>query len=429
VTKTCFLGFHNWKLKYVQKGSCDAREFCVRCGQARGAVLTKHRWQKKFTEVGKCEMQEICDRCGANRGPKVLNHEWGWKDKTSCLQKQICKRCGAEGGINEKLHTWEWHYSVPNAFIRNEVCKKCGAIGRTDDTGKQKWSCIYENIGRGQKYLQLQQAIRDLRLSKGIWSVDASESQWDRKGSLMNIVSRSDLSIHDLTLDFTNISISIVKVKSGYLFFYPDKISLIEDPFPINKPLLIKSSCSYCDFHAELTNSQFTETGDNFPGDAEVINNSWLYSRVDGGPDRRHINNRRIPTLNYGKIKLSMLSTTWIFLISNMVHARKFVTALSEYIGDWQSKEPPHTDDQNRSKRKQSHNTQAPPSANSNNSYEILGVKPGATIQEITVAYHKLARENHPDRVSGLDNEFKELAERRMKMINAAYDDLKRKYH
>jgi DnaJ-domain-containing protein 1 len=34
----------------------------------------------------------------------------------------------------------------------------------------------------------------------------------------------------------------------------------------------------------------------------------------------------------------------------------------------------------------------------------------------------------HPDRVSGLGPEFAEIAERKMKQINAAYEELQKKF-
>ncbi len=59
--------------------------------------------------------------------------------------------------------------------------------------------------------------------------------------------------------------------------------------------------------------------------------------------------------------------------------------------------------------------------------HEILGVAPDAPEGEIVAAYRKMARLYHPDRVSGLGPEFGELAERRMKEINAAYAELRAK--
>jgi preprotein translocase subunit Sec63 len=52
---------------------------------------------------------------------------------------------------------------------------------------------------------------------------------------------------------------------------------------------------------------------------------------------------------------------------------------------------------------------------------EVLGVDANASTEEITAAYRELATQYHPDKVASLADEFRELAERRMKEINAAY--------
>ena len=58
--------------------------------------------------------------------------------------------------------------------------------------------------------------------------------------------------------------------------------------------------------------------------------------------------------------------------------------------------------------------------------YDVLGVAPTATETEVTAAYRKLVHMYHPDKVAELAPEFREVAEQRMKEINAAYEDLKR---
>jgi DNA-binding beta-propeller fold protein YncE len=58
--------------------------------------------------------------------------------------------------------------------------------------------------------------------------------------------------------------------------------------------------------------------------------------------------------------------------------------------------------------------------------HEVLAVGADATLEEVTAAFRRLARQYHPDRVADLGPEFSELAERRMKEINAAYETLKR---
>ena len=54
--------------------------------------------------------------------------------------------------------------------------------------------------------------------------------------------------------------------------------------------------------------------------------------------------------------------------------------------------------------------------------YEVLGVKPSASTEEITKAYKELVVRYHPDRHQG--NDLEELAKEKMKKINEAYEVL-----
>ena len=56
------------------------------------------------------------------------------------------------------------------------------------------------------------------------------------------------------------------------------------------------------------------------------------------------------------------------------------------------------------------------------NPYEVLGLKPGATQDEIKSAYRKLIKQYHPDQFG--DNPLKNLAEEKMIEINEAYSQL-----
>ena len=56
--------------------------------------------------------------------------------------------------------------------------------------------------------------------------------------------------------------------------------------------------------------------------------------------------------------------------------------------------------------------------------YDVLQISSSATREEIVIAYRQMAKLYHPDKVASLANEFKELAESRMKEINLAYKTL-----
>lgn len=56
--------------------------------------------------------------------------------------------------------------------------------------------------------------------------------------------------------------------------------------------------------------------------------------------------------------------------------------------------------------------------------HEVLKVAPGASEDEVRAAYKRLSQMYHPDKVASLAPEYMEIAESRMKEINAAYEKL-----
>ncbi len=60
--------------------------------------------------------------------------------------------------------------------------------------------------------------------------------------------------------------------------------------------------------------------------------------------------------------------------------------------------------------------------------YEVLGLRPGADFAEIKKAYRTMSMQYHPDKVAHLGDEFKRVAEEKMKEINQAYQYLKSKF-
>ena len=61
-------------------------------------------------------------------------------------------------------------------------------------------------------------------------------------------------------------------------------------------------------------------------------------------------------------------------------------------------------------------------------SHEVLEVAPDASPEQIKAAWRKKIQLYHRDKVETLAPEFKELAERKSKELNAAYEDGKAKH-
>lgn len=75
-------------------------------------------------------------------------------------------------------------------------------------------------------------------------------------------------------------------------------------------------------------------------------------------------------------------------------------------------------------RRQQRH---ASDSASNDHYYAVLGLTSGASMDEIKKAYRKLSMKYHPDKVQHLGDEFQNVAEEKMKEINAAYEFFKKK--
>lgn len=65
-----------------------------------------------------------------------------------------------------------------------------------------------------------------------------------------------------------------------------------------------------------------------------------------------------------------------------------------------------------------------PSSEQRSDPYDVLGIRRGASMNEIKAAYRSKIREYHPDQVQRLGPELRDLAKRKTQEINRAYEQL-----
>jgi hypothetical protein len=133
--------------------------------------------------------------------------------------------------------------------------------------------------------------------SEKIWLVNTTDRHNDPKrnaGATSN-VSRSEENYHHLSfIDGIETNVFIPSI-GRRLYFFPD-VLLISKREEI-KPVF------YDKMEIILSTTQFSEQGE-IPSDSEEISSSWLYVNLDGSPDRRRKENRKIPIVKYGDIRI-----------------------------------------------------------------------------------------------------------------------------
>lgn len=201
-------------------------------------------------------------------------------------------------------------------------------------------------------------------------------------------------------------------------YFFPDRIFVEQDGR--------YGAVPYESLSVECFASRFIEDG-VVPRDAQVVGHTWKYVRRDGGPDRRFSNNRQLPIASYAHVEIRSQSGLNLHLqLSSIPFAEAFSQPFRRTGTQSSQRQNPRgsgSGPSSGSSRRKS--TSAEPHASIRSPYEILGVTNTATSAEISAAYKRMAQMYHPDKVATMALEFRELAERRMKEINTAYEALK----
>lgn len=282
--------------------------------------------------------------------------------------------------------------------------------------GERSTTLFYYLDSENEKaFSNVQEALAQLTVADRLWHVTSQNVHWDYKrnaGTNTSVVrSRIEIGSKEpshLRLDLT---INSINAKVFQLFFLPDHVWIFERGQ--------YQAISYDALQITTTTTQFVEN-ESVPRDANVIGSTWQYVNKNGSPDLRFKNNRQLPVVQYANVEISVASSWRITLmISSVIAAQRFAQAFLDH------KRPKSSENRSSGSgytKQDKKSPSSPKGPSAKTPYEVLGVSPGASDEELTSAYRRMAKQYHPDRVADLGPEFRQLAEERMKEINAAYE-------
>lgn len=162
------------------------------------------------------------------------------------------------------------------------------------------------------RFDHLVNAITGLQRTHGFWLITASGAiastyQFKVNAGASNLLRRMNATalLAGPRILITNVAVPTLTAGSLSVHFLPDRV-LIRDGRHI-------ADLAYQHLHVGVEHSRFIETGP-VPRDGTVVDSTWRYVNVKGGPDRRFKNNARLPILLYGRLILrshSGLNLVW----------------------------------------------------------------------------------------------------------------------
>jgi hypothetical protein len=288
--------------------------------------------------------------------------------------------------------------------------------------------------GPGRTFADLGSLVKTLGGAQQVWRVQTRQANhdWKRNAGASHLLNRSAASAGVASPPFirTNIEVTGINAGATQLYFMPDHLLVRQQGQ--------YGAVDYRTLQVTVHPTSFIEDG-RVPRDAEVIRHTWQYVNKKGGPDRRFKNNRQLPVMRYGEVQLTSPSGLNLVLhVSNAGVADSFargVTQLQQRALDYAHEAVRPAGPQAAAGQPRSGRPGAAPPAGRHGSapdrgrlaaLRMLQVPADAGAEEIREAYRRLVQTYHPDKVGHLAPEFREVAEKRMQEINAAYANLTR---
>jgi hypothetical protein len=257
-----------------------------------------------------------------------------------------------------------------------------------------------------QQFARKETALASLASCSRVWLLSTRSATSDRKrnAGAGTLISRKPVRIGALaTKGFkSSLAISSIEADQTTFHFLPDQILL----FSRNR----YTSIQYDQLSVDIEATRFIET-EAVPQDSQQIDTTWQYVNKGGEPDRRFNNNRQIPIVRYGELRLHNTAGLNVILqTSNVEKGQVFASTFSSSSNNG----PTSAHSSNR-------NLVDPVPPSLLECYATLGLTRPTTLELASAAHRQQAALYHPDKYEHLAPEMQKLASARMVDINAAY--------
>lgn len=305
-------------------------------------------------------------------------------------------------------------------------------VARNADRKRRTFTLPYnvEEI-TDHRWKKINEALLTLAKSQRLWLVNGiySEHNSKRNAGASQIVSRLAANVTESDPPFIATNIKPLCLTMGgqsngqSCYFLPDLILIYQSRK--------YSAVTYDKVRLESSITQFTEM-DTPPSDAKQLGQTWLNVNMDGSPDRRFKYNRQVPIFEYGVFKMELTNDLAFTLYVSSCERAELAVAKFQPNSHTTKQ---NSDSQKRDEYQEAHSDwrqrKSPPPQTPKpepivDYYTILGLSVSCTQEEASAMYRRLAKQYHPDMVTHLAPEFREMAEQKMKNFNEAYSDLKR---
>jgi hypothetical protein len=146
----------------------------------------------------------------------------------------------------------------------------------------------------------IRQSIEHLAQSHMVWhTISQQSADWKHHGGASTLIRRHRTSVNSAKLPkvTTNIEVPSIAGNGIKLFFLPDHMLVWQGSK--------YGSVSYQTLSVKVGETRFVES-ESVPGDAVVVDTTWLHPNRNGGPDRRFSDNRQLPVVQYGLVEFSI---------------------------------------------------------------------------------------------------------------------------